>query len=1218
MIQYTAGSVFPAGRRVDGSMPEGASLEQVYRSLGWPDSFDNQVVIALHRAGRFAFVPRGNWHLVRPRPGTVVTINIRPAGGGGKNPLRLILSLAVTALSFGVGSFIGAGTLLGGLASAATNIVGRLVINALIPPPEPATPYTPAEASPTLQGAGNRINRFGTVPRVLGRHRVTPPLAAPPVTEQEDGEEYLRMLFDFGHGPLDLSDFRIGDTPLDSYDGIEMETTTGRVGEELPALARRSLAEIPFNVELEKDTPFLSNTGQPVDEFTIEFTLPEGLGAIGRKSGNELERTVRMRVEWRELGSDDAWETRTRDWIDDAPGTPQFRDIRVRVPTRKVIEFRLTRLTEHEQDGGNREYWKTVFTGLRLKVKEKPVNATGRALVALRIRASDQLSGVIDSFNAIAESLLPVWDGTEWAETKTRHPAWAMCEVLRGAANQQPVSDASLDLEAFRVWATEEPDWTFDAVVDFQSTVQAMLRQIAATGRARPGFRGGRHSIIRDVAQTVPVQFFSPRNCTGFTGSRAMEKLPDAFRVTYLNEERDWQQTEIIVPRDGQSTASATTYEQLDLPGITSTARAFQLARYHLAVAQLRPEIYELACDIDHLACEPGDLVRVSHDTPVWGGRPARVLRQIDSGTAGFVSGFELDEPASATHTDPVLGWRDDSGWQQAAISAVEGRVVSLATDLLAADAPAVGSHVVTGENGSEARDLIVQSIRHESDFRARLKLVDASPEVLTAGAGELPEFDPGIDPGLIDPRPGPVRRLTAGQVTSDARGRGHADVSFAWQPPNGPQVVTGYELFRRSAGRWQLLGRVTGQRTTIPAVRVGKLVKLRVRARGVNGAAGPCEDARQLDYRVVEDTTRPPDVSELRLTELETRQLRLSWTLTEEVDDLAGYELRIARGQSRSWSAASPLTEGLVTSRSLTVPHPGGGRWSLFVKAVDRAGLRSRDAAVAVIGLGDRQVRNLVQTVDLSGGGVWADATGGVVEDSVLKAETDAARFWSGSATPFWKGDAEPFWSGNDNARMWPGDSAPMWGDDRAAFWTGRYPTLRFETNLTPAAAGTLELVAQGDGDLVVEIANEFPDPFWSGDDSAPFWGPDDQPFWNRRLRWERVTTPIEVTAKDYRVRVTVPPGSVRGEVSLFEARLDLPDRVTRLEDVSISASGTRLTVSGYSSISHVSLTLQDDGGSAVTARLKDKLASGPLVECRDASGTGVSGTVDAEVGGY
>src|SRR5690606_33148375 len=114
------------------------------------------------------------------------------------------------------------------LITGALNFAGRLALNALAPPPRQRLSSS-AKASPTLfiQGAQNRIEPFGKVPQVLGRHRMVPMMGAKPFTETFGDDQYLRMLFVWGYGPLEISDLKIGETPLSEFKEVEIEHRYG-------------------------------------------------------------------------------------------------------------------------------------------------------------------------------------------------------------------------------------------------------------------------------------------------------------------------------------------------------------------------------------------------------------------------------------------------------------------------------------------------------------------------------------------------------------------------------------------------------------------------------------------------------------------------------------------------------------------------------------------------------------------------------------------------------------------------------------------------------------------------------------------------------------------------------------------------------------------------------------------------------------------------------
>ena len=84
-------------------------------------------------------IPIERWRSVRPKPGTDLFVTVAPAGmggGGQSNPLRMILQIAILAISIAVPyaypvTFAGAA---GALFTAATPLCGRLSLGQLQPP----------------------------------------------------------------------------------------------------------------------------------------------------------------------------------------------------------------------------------------------------------------------------------------------------------------------------------------------------------------------------------------------------------------------------------------------------------------------------------------------------------------------------------------------------------------------------------------------------------------------------------------------------------------------------------------------------------------------------------------------------------------------------------------------------------------------------------------------------------------------------------------------------------------------------------------------------------------------------------------------------------------------------------------------------------------------------------------------------------------------------
>src|SRR5690242_2189709 len=163
-------------------------------------------------------VPRERWARVRPKAGTVVTVRAVAQDGNGNKVLRTVLQIAVLIAANYL--FPGGGaTLAGKIGYAATVIGGTLVVNALVPPQIPRADR-PATGLQALAGAQNQVSPFGPIPRVCGKTRLYPPFAARPYTEVVGNDQYLRLLLCLGYGPLDISDMKIGETPISASGAV--------------------------------------------------------------------------------------------------------------------------------------------------------------------------------------------------------------------------------------------------------------------------------------------------------------------------------------------------------------------------------------------------------------------------------------------------------------------------------------------------------------------------------------------------------------------------------------------------------------------------------------------------------------------------------------------------------------------------------------------------------------------------------------------------------------------------------------------------------------------------------------------------------------------------------------------------------------------------------------------------------------------------------------
>lgn len=875
------------------------------------------------------------------------------------------------------------------------------------------------------------------------------------------------------------------------------------------------------------------------------------------------------------------------------------------------FEIGFTRLTADSTDATVRD--ECGVTALRTIRYTAPIRAPGHCQVALKIKATNQLQGLIQQYNCIAQALLPVHDGVAWsAPVATRLPAWAALEVLRGSANKRPIPDAKLDLPAWRELAVAnaeadqngEPRHLFDAVFDTRSTVLQAVNDILATCRASLSMKDGKYAPVRDVKQSVPVQLFTPRNSWGFKASKLFIRHPHALKCRYVNPAKDWSQDEVAVYADGYTKDNATLFETVDLWGLTRGAQAWRHGRQMEAEAKLRPEKYRLFCDLEHLVARRGSLVRVGHDVPRWGLAWGRIKAVTLDG--GAIVAITLDERVTieAGKSYAVRVRNSQNGQAFAALqtsgTTIETSVLTLLQPMAAEDA-AVGDLACFGEAGRETVELIVRSVARMGDYNAQLELIDAAPALHDADRGPIPAFDtqsswPGQGVNRAPPRPAVTDvRSDEDAMTLLPGGGWAAAIRLTLATSSGVGVPVRYtevQLRRATAGdSWE--------RRTWPGapsvvyvegIDEGETYDLRVRAVAEGGAGS---DWFPVDgHRVVGRSTKPP-----RYPRVVVENGLLVADYPNPPRDFAGCRIDYHRGVQRvraGAASAHPATPTVALPFDLS--QLPAGTLTLFVLAVDTSGNES-EPAIIVRDFEGPVIENIVDEADLAAAGFPGTIVNGEVVGGVLRALPVPGQLFLSGTGPFLPGDG-PFLPADYRELQWTASFVPDWIDVPSQ--------LTIAANVT---AESFRIEHRGsDGSLFLPGDG----PFLPG--TGPFL-PHDPPFG---------PMPAAIAAKHIRheFRVTASASAIRAQIAGFTIRLDVPDEEELLEDIVVPPTGIRLPlVRAYRQLRNVGLTLQDDGNGADSVRWVDKdpaadATLGPLIKAF-AGGVAATALVDARIKG-
>lgn len=876
-------------------------------------------------------------------------------------------------------------------------------------------------------------------------------------------------------------------------------------------------------------------------------------------------------------------------------------------------EVRVRTTHDPETDPIIQLYLSTVYwTVLRTFQATPPTTQAGLCKVAMRIKATGQLNGTVEEFNAIATSILPDWDPDlqQWTDQPTSNPASIYRDVLQGTANRRPKTDAQLDMaqiQAFHEKNTAE-GFKFNAVIDFRTTVKQLRQDVLAAGRATFHLRDMLYSVLFETIQPVGVAGITPRNSSGFTWHKRFLEIPHALRIRYVDEDSDYKQNERIVYADGFDKTTASIFEDGEAGlGVTSSTQVFKLKKRELAEAVLRADDYSIKMDFEHLQFSRGDRVDLQHDTVLFALNSARILEgQVDG--ANLILELLLDEPVTMELGKDygVRIWKGTGGSCVGKADTVEGIQTTLTFSTPIPDSVGVnvGDLISFGLFGQEAVPCIVKSIRPGQDYSATVSLIDYAPAIMTADVVPIPDYEGNVTNPQEDRRRVPIPIIDRVQSDEAVLVRG-LDGSFQSRILVTVTLQSGYRIppdrleaqFRESTSEapWTQLGvAVNSTAAEISLVPVTDRVLYDFRLRGVDSRTGSVSDWNWVQgYQVIGKATPPPDV-ELLVLEKD----RMRWNYADPPRDLAGFRVRYRPGTDRRWDGAIPAHDGVLLTTDFTI-FRNVGPTTFMVKAVDVADHESVNAAFLTATFGDLLIENIVLDTDHRALGWPGTKTNALIVASQLIADT---------SVPFWTDDDALFWS----------------GFDASLFWTASFLEMTYEFQVTPPVEfldATLKLALTATGDWMIQYRSDSSASMWSADDTIKMWGTGTDPMWSVRgpfTQWPGELAPL--SRQRYDIRITTKGGLIEGILDQLRVIMDVPDLFEYLNNQVIVAGGTRLPLTKtFRAIKAVQVDLLDDGGDATRLKVMDKdLTLHPLVKAFNSADVTTGALIDAAVQGY
>lgn len=252
------------------------------------------------------------------------------------------------------------------------------------------------------------------------------------------------------------------------------------------------------------------------------------------------------------------WLTNQVQLIGDSPTNAVRKNIRLPV-ARGKYEVRVRKTSGDVTS--NRESNGAAVSQIRCYQVDE-TDYTGHNRLALRVRATSQLNGAIDSLNAIGSAAAPVWNGTAWVTSPTSNPAWWFLWFARGRRDANGrrlyggcIADARIDIDAIQRWAAfcDAKKLTCNMILNQQKSIAEVLQIIARCGRASPTWQSGKLGVVWDADAEPVAATFAPFNIKSgsFRVDYIGDQTADEVIVQFINPDKSWQTDEVRVTVPG-------------------------------------------------------------------------------------------------------------------------------------------------------------------------------------------------------------------------------------------------------------------------------------------------------------------------------------------------------------------------------------------------------------------------------------------------------------------------------------------------------------------------------------------------------------------------------------------------------------------------------------------------------------------------------------------
>lgn len=754
-----------------------------------------------------------------PLDGSQIVVIPHIAGKGIMRVLGLVTMIALSVYSSniagglwkGLGTAFRAGHIGALLASGAVMFLGGKIINAVFPQAvdninwndhEQTQTYgwdlpTPTTTAGTV--VGETYGECIPAAQLLEQH-----------VETVNDEQYLNLLYCGGYGPVDsIDNIRIDYTDIGNFSGVQLETRLGTNDQKPISFFKNTPLDQSIGVELVQGQA-VARTSDSTKASAIDVTLefPAGLYHVNDK-GDYDNATATFLLEYRK-GQSDSWhnfkqgDTGYHYSVTAATNSALRRTFSVTGLEAAQYDVRVTAVNKPTSS----RYQSMVSWSIMTSYIDGIYSRPNKVLVALRIKANNQLSGGVPSLNwrQTRKTVLVHNPETGYYEQRAAdNPIWACYDILHGCRSLKNIKTGENEyvvsgypascLDAYwQQWKSaaayadeeitnqdgeKEPRYRFDAFFD-----TAQKRWTAAQKAANVG-----HAVIIPHGRNIGIVVDRPGHITQIFGEgrttvssvkgsfSSTEDRARAIEVTYNDGQNDFKNTVMTVRSPNYNTdRSSDNTAQLTLFGVKRRSQAYREAITALATNERQLQFIELSADIDAIVAEYGDIVGFNHAVSRLGIASGRIV----SATATTITLDKTVQLDAAKKYEIYISLSNDALIRREVIAeTAETDTLKLATPFESTQLPQHYDNYAFGELDKAVKPFRIVNASRDGDLKVSLKLAEYD-EAMYSDELDYSKY-PVID-YTSTPTVAKITSLTASEESYTADKSVVSNVRVTWQ----------------------------------------------------------------------------------------------------------------------------------------------------------------------------------------------------------------------------------------------------------------------------------------------------------------------------------------------------------------------------------------------------------------------------------------------------